>query len=124
MTKHEIMLAENSGDLWARHILEADPQPWYIPVPTRIYLLTRFGFSCKICGMITDTPEIDHIMPISKGGKCMISNLQVLCSSCNKIKSNHYLHPDSYIKRYPIVIDTNEYRINRAVLEKVENPYA
>ena len=32
--------------------------------------------------------EVDHILPKSKGGTDHITNLQLLCSGCNKIKGN------------------------------------
>ena len=32
--------------------------------------------------------EIDHIFPISKGGKSTYDNLQTLCRRCNKLKGN------------------------------------
>ena len=32
--------------------------------------------------------EVDHIVPVSKGGKTEADNLQTLCWRCNRSKSN------------------------------------
>lgn len=51
----------------------------------------RDNYTCQICGKyMTDEVglQIDHIIPISKGGKSIESNLQVLCSKCNGSKSD------------------------------------
>lgn len=43
------------------------------------------GKICALCGS-SKHPEIDHIIPIAKGGTNEISNLQVLCRKCNRSK--------------------------------------
>ncbi len=42
---------------------------------------------CKICGS-KEKIEVDHIVPISAGGKNEESNLQFLCRQCHKTKTN------------------------------------
>lgn len=42
---------------------------------------------CAACGAKTKL-EVDHIVPISKGGTSDRKNLQVLCRSCNRRKRN------------------------------------
>ena len=57
-------------------------------------IILRDLATCQICGKKCQPSdiEIDHIQPISKGGKTAKSNLQVLCVSCNRSKSNKWLN--------------------------------
>lgn len=53
----------------------------------------RDGFTCKQCGAsVQKEPnlllEIDHIIPVSKGGLTTEDNLQTLCWRCNRKKGN------------------------------------
>ena len=32
--------------------------------------------------------EFDHVLPLSKGGKTTVENLQILCRRCNRAKGN------------------------------------
>jgi len=45
---------------------------------------------CYLCG-ITPSKHIDHIIPISKGGRWSVGNLAGACKSCNSSKNNKYL---------------------------------
>ena len=59
----------------------------------RYNILRRDHFRCTICGASADEGaklEVDHIKPISKGGKTEPSNLRTLCRSCNRGKSDKY----------------------------------
>jgi len=54
----------------------------------RYDVLKRDNFKCRLCGASpTMDPKItlhaDHIIPASKGGETILSNLQTLCSDCN-----------------------------------------
>ena len=47
------------------------------------------GYKCKVCGASASDGaklEVDHIIPISKGGKSVMDNLQTLYKSCNRGK--------------------------------------
>ena len=54
----------------------------------RFAIYARDGNRCCKCGRATQDLEIDHIYPISKGGKSTYDNLQTLCHDCNVRKSN------------------------------------
>lgn len=48
-------------------------------------LADRDGMICKHCGT-TQNLSIDHIVAVINGGKNVLSNLQILCRSCNSKK--------------------------------------
>jgi hypothetical protein len=56
----------------------------------RFEIFKRDGFVCAYCGQSPPqtTLEIDHIEPVSKGGKCEINNYITSCFECNRGKSN------------------------------------
>ncbi len=57
----------------------------------RYDILSRDNFCCVICGASASLGarlHVDHIVPISKGGKSIPSNLRTLCERCNVGKSN------------------------------------
>lgn len=45
------------------------------------------GSRCNICGSYNNL-TIDHIIPITRGGANDIKNVQILCRTCNILKSN------------------------------------
>jgi hypothetical protein len=59
-----------------------------IPEDVRIYVWRRDNGKCVTCGSNRNI-EFDHIIPISKGGGNTERNIQILCSDCNKKKSNN-----------------------------------
>jgi 5-methylcytosine-specific restriction endonuclease McrA len=64
-------------------------------------VLERDGWRCHLCGYMTrkamrgtyhpKAPELDHIVPISKGGEHSRRNTACACRSCNQTKLNRSL---------------------------------
>lgn len=57
----------------------------------RYDILKRDNFKCTICGASKNEGarlHVDHILPISKGGKSIPGNLRTLCERCNIGKSD------------------------------------
>lgn len=59
----------------------------YISKELRQKVLNKHLSKCAICGS-DEHIEIDHIIPISLGGKSALENLQCLCMTCNRSKHN------------------------------------
>ena len=63
----------------------------------RDYIKNRDNYTCCSCGNSTIAEpnlllEIDHIVPVSKGGCTVEENLQTLCWKCNRSKSNKIIN--------------------------------
>ncbi len=57
-----------------------------VPDSMRAAVLVRDGGRCRRCRRAINL-EMDHIVPVSKGGRTEESNLQVLCRRCNRVKA-------------------------------------
>lgn len=55
----------------------------------RNFIFKRDKNKCLCCGGV-DKLEIDHIIPISRGGENKIGNLQTLCKNCNSRKRDNF----------------------------------
>lgn len=65
-----------------------------IPRKLRHEVFQRDGYRCRECGASKDETslEIDHIVPVARGGTNDIDNLQTLCRECNRMK-----HTDEWV---------------------------
>lgn len=59
----------------------------YIAEDIRLLVWERDGGKCVKCGARHEL-QFDHIIPFSLGGGSTEHNLQILCGSCNRAKSN------------------------------------
>ena len=64
-------------------------------------LKKQYGYCCPACGR--DEPkiklEIDHIIPLSKGGSNYIENIQPLCGSCNSKKHDKIIKNENEFEK-------------------------
>ena len=49
-----------------------------MPQPVRLTVLERDGYRCTKCGS-TERLEVDHIVPVSRGGAHTVANGRTLC---------------------------------------------
>lgn len=61
-----------------------------VNLSTRFRVMKRDGYKCQMCGKTAQHGvelEVDHKVPVSKGGDNSDENLWVLCLNCNRGKS-------------------------------------
>lgn len=69
-----------------RHIGRRGREP--MPPSLRVAIIERDGGVCRYCGDEPETPHIDHIVPVVRGGGNDEDNLCVACPSCNLSKGS------------------------------------
>lgn len=84
VTYIENILTKKSNKKYQRNLMTKE---------LRERILKRDHYTCQKCGLsLKKEPhlllEVDHIVPISKGGKTVEDNLQTLCWSCNRQKGS------------------------------------
>ena len=57
----------------------------------RMSILRRDGFQCGYCGTSNGPFDIDHMVPISRGGAHDAENFITACCRCNRAKSDKML---------------------------------
>jgi hypothetical protein len=57
-----------------------------ISVRTRFLVFKRDGYQCMICRKAGGELELDHVIPVCRGGDDRVDNLQTLCMKCNRGK--------------------------------------
>lgn len=69
-------------------------QSTHIPSGSRRFskkkVFVRDCYTCGYCGstLKSETKTIDHVIPVSKGGKTKYNNVISCCTKCNSIKSD------------------------------------
>jgi hypothetical protein len=83
-----------------------------VPVPKRLRfrVMRRDGFRCQLCGLTQKDGirlEVDHKVPVAKGGKTVIENLWTLCHPCNNGKSDSDLYDSAADSQHHCATETN-----------------
>ncbi len=62
----------------------------YVSSAVRARVIVRDGGRCRRCRSAS-LREVDHIIPLSRGGSSEEDNLQTLCKRCNRKKLNRHV---------------------------------
>jgi 5-methylcytosine-specific restriction endonuclease McrA len=92
---------------------------------TRRNIAVRDNSSCQYCGELLETPEytVDHVLPRSRGGKSVWTNLALACVRCNKRKSNCLPHEAGLtLRQKPVEPNQFDPRFNFRLHIKVLRP--
>lgn len=99
-TKCEIVLNINNLNRFVVYLSEVvkykksiQGQRALMTTKLRREILQRDNYTCQICGNSSQKErnlllEVDHIIPLSRGGVTTLNNLQTLCWKCNRQKGS------------------------------------
>ncbi len=102
LTKADFMVLADMGIPIFQYIVREDKNR-YVPGRIKQIILRRYDSRCRVCGTSSNL-QIDHVIPIDRGGTNDIRNLQILCGRCNLQKGVNIISEQSYKEGY-IIID-------------------
>ncbi len=87
-TWNKALLAANelAERRWKTRPPKAPGERTTLSVRTRYQVFKRDLYRCRICAKTGVELEVDHIVPIARGGSDEMENLQTLCVPCNRGK--------------------------------------
>src|SRR5690625_4247275 len=56
-----------------------------------MYVFSISGGECVYCGKVSEDYQLEHIVPMSRGGTNTLSNITTSCPACNIAKHNNSL---------------------------------
>lgn len=101
--------------------------------PDAFLVKERAKNRCELCGISGEERrlDVDHIVPVNKGGKTVVENLQALCRTCNSQKRDtsnidYRLWHGMYEKRdsdCPFCINEKKSKINNTLAMALKDKY-
>lgn len=96
-----------------------------ISTKTRFEIFKRDNFTCQYCGKGTPSVvlEVDHIIPVCKGGENHKDNLITACFDCNRGKAGNELTqiPDTLEEKTVRMLEKEmQYKAFKKLQDKVE----
>jgi hypothetical protein len=87
-TWNKALLAANelAERRWTTRPPKAPGERTPLSVRTRYQVFKRDLYRCRICGKTGVELEVDHVVPVARGGADDMENLQTLCVPCNRGK--------------------------------------
>lgn len=83
-------------------------------LPSKQVVFARDGFVCQYCGVRISmrTGTRDHVMPRSRGGRDVLSNVVTACHSCNGAKGDRTLQEAQLVLANPPRALTEEEKLH------------
>jgi len=79
-------------------------------------IMVRDNFTCQYCGVEKNKLTIDHVIPVSRGGKSSFENCVAACQDCNNKKGSQLpSEARMYLKRQPTSPTISEFTRLKAV---------
>ena len=96
-----------------------------ISTKTRFEIFKRDNFTCQYCGKCVPSVilEVDHIIPVSKGGENSKDNLITACFECNRGKAGNELSQitDTLEAKVAKILEKElQYKAYKKMLDKIE----